>query len=266
MGSNIPTVICVTSAHRNQGKTQLVQRIVEGLTKKGFKVGTIKHIGGNSTFDSQKVRDTDRHAEAGAQLVIAVTKSELISINKVEKPALNTAIQHFPKDFDFIIVEGFKKSKYPRFIIIDNADEITGLNETGAVLGLTGFIAQKKDELKKLDKIYPVVQEKDQDTLIQIAKNQRHYQIVSLLPGKNCGDCGFQDCEEMAQNLLEKKASFSKCPHLAAKLTLKIDDEDVYMKGFVQNIIRGSIEGMLQTLKSVPRDPKKIFIQIEFED
>jgi len=67
MGSNIPTVIGVTSAHRNQGKTQLVQRIVEGLTKEGFKVGTIKHIGGNSTFDSQKVKDTTRHAEAGAR-------------------------------------------------------------------------------------------------------------------------------------------------------------------------------------------------------
>ncbi|NVM54400.1 MAG: molybdopterin-guanine dinucleotide biosynthesis protein B [Candidatus Helarchaeota archaeon] len=261
--SNFPTVICVCSAHRKQGKTQLVMRIVEGLIKEGFILGTIKHIGGESTFDNPKVKDTTRHAEAGAKLVVAVTQSELISINKRENPTLDDAIRKFPTDYDFIIVEGFKRSTYPRFIIIDNAEEIQGLNETGQVLGLTGHIAQKKDELDKLDKIYPVIKEKDTESLILIVKNLRHYQILSYLPGTNCGDCGFQDCEEMAQNLLLKKVSIDKCPHMTAKLTLEVDGNQIYIKDFVQNIIRKSIEGMLQTLKNVSRNPRKIIIQID---
>lgn len=258
-----PTIVCVCSAHRKQGKTQLVMRIVEDLTKKGFDVGTIKHIGGESTFDSAQAKDTKRHAEAGAKFVVAVTKSEIITINKDESPTIENAIKKFSKDFDFIIVEGFKRSSYPRFIIIDSADEIQGLNQTGKVLGVTGHIAQKKEELDKLDKIYPTVNEKDMENIILIIKNERYSQILAALPLKNCGDCGFKDCDEMAQQLLEKKVSFNKCPHMTAALTLEVDDEQIYLKDFVQNILRGSIEGMLQTLKKVPRNPRKIKIQIE---
>ncbi|MFX1294382.1 MAG: molybdopterin-guanine dinucleotide biosynthesis protein B, partial [Promethearchaeota archaeon] len=171
MGPNFPTIINVCSAHRNQGKTQLVMRIVKGLTGEGFKVGTIKHIGAESSFDSPKIKDTARHAEAGAKLVVAVTKFELISMNKSEKPTLESAIQKFSKDYDFIIIEGFKKSTYPRFIIIDKAEEIHGLINTGQILGITGNISRKRDELIKLDKIYPVVDEKDKESLLLIAKN-----------------------------------------------------------------------------------------------
>ncbi|NVM28403.1 MAG: molybdopterin-guanine dinucleotide biosynthesis protein B [Candidatus Helarchaeota archaeon] len=265
MGSNFPTIICVTSAHRKQGKTQLVMRIVEGLTKEGFEVGTIKHIGGKSNFDNPQVKDTTRHAEAGAKLIVAVTKSEMIAIDKKEKSSLDAAIRKFPKNFDFIIVEGFKKSTYPRFIIIDKAEEIRGLNETGQVLGLTGHIAQKREELDKLDKFYPVVKEEDTDALLTIVKNHRHYQIVATLPGENCGDCGFKDCEEMAANLLMKKVSFDKCPHMTAELTLTVDGNQIFVKDFVQNIIRKAIEGMLETLKGIPRTPREITIHIGYE-
>ncbi len=265
MGLNFPTIICVTSAHRKQGKTQLVMRIVDGLNKEGFKVGTIKHIGGNSTFDSPKIKDTSRHAEAGAKLVVAVTKSELISVNKNDNPTLEQAIQKFPKDFDFIIVEGFKRSSYPRFIIIDKAEEIQGLNEIGQVLGLTGYITQKMDELNKITKKYPVVKETDTNALLTIIKNHRHYQILANLPSKNCGECGFKDCEEMADQLLKKKVSFDKCPHMTAELTLTVDGNQILVKDFVQNIIRKAIEGMLETLKGIPRKPREITIHIGYE-
>ncbi|MHA1266775.1 MAG: molybdopterin-guanine dinucleotide biosynthesis protein B [Candidatus Helarchaeota archaeon] len=261
----IPTIICVTSAHRKQGKTQLVMRIVKGLIAEGFKVGTIKHIGANSKFDSPLVKDTTRHAEAGASIVVAVTKSETITIDTKSSPSLQTALQKFSKDFDFIIVEGFKQSKFPRFIVIDKAEEIAGLNKTGHILALTGRIAQKEGEWKKLEDKYEIVAETDVKKLLNIIRQQRYSEILKFLPNKNCGECGFHSCEEMAEKLLIKEVSFNKCPHMTAQLSLEIDGQNIFVKDFVQNILRGSIEGMLQTLKGVPRIPKKIVIQIERE-
>jgi len=265
VGANFPTIICICSAHRKQGKTQLVMRIVEGLTNKGFKVGTIKHIGGNSSFDSPQAKDTTRHAEAGAQLIVAVTNSEIITINRNEDPTLENALRNFSEDFDFIIVEGFKESSYPRFILIDRAEEIKvrNLNKAGPVLGVTGQIIQNPEELAKLNKNYIFLEETQTDKFISILMERRLKEIQSYLPGMDCGNCGFQDCNEMAQNLLLKKVSFKKCPHIAAKLILEVDGTQIYVKDFVQNILRGSIEGMLQTLKNVPRKPKRIDIHIE---
>ena len=265
MGTNVPTVICVTSAHRNQGKTQLVMRLVKGLTDEGFVVGTIKHIGGKHGFDNPKVKDTVRHGEAGAKLIVAATEQELITISTDEKPTISNAIKKFPKDLDYIIVEGFSKSSYPRFVVIDKAAEIQmkELTQHGKILGVTGAITQDKDELSKLDEKYPIFEEKDVSKLLTIVKNQRLESILKNLPLKNCGECGFENCEEMAKNLMTKKVSFDKCPHTTSKLNLKIDGESIYVKDFVQNIIRKSIEGMIQTLKSVPRNPQKIEITIE---
>jgi molybdopterin-guanine dinucleotide biosynthesis protein B len=264
MGLSFPTVIDICSAHRKQGKTKLITRVLEGLTKEGFIVGSIKHIGAESAFDGPP-KDTSRHAEAGARIVVAVTGSEVITINKDQDPSLKAAIKKFPKDYDFIIVEGFKRSHLPRFILIDSADELGELYKAGKVLGITGYIAQKKQELDKLDKIYPIIDEKDTETFLKIIKNERHLQILSILPKRNCGECGLKDCMEMAQLLLEKKVSFNKCPHMTAKLTLEVDDDLIPVKDFVQNFLRGSIEGMLQTLKGVPKNPKKMSILIEYD-
>jgi molybdopterin-guanine dinucleotide biosynthesis adapter protein len=167
------TVIVVCSAHRKQGKTQLVMRLVKALTEEGFKVGTVKHIGEGSTFEDNRIKDTYRHAEAGAKVVVAATKSELITIQKVEKLSLERALEKFPKTFDFIIVEGFKKSPYPRFLIIDKAAEIEGLEEAGPILGITGYIAGDKEESAKLEKKYPILDEKNVDGFLSIMKRER---------------------------------------------------------------------------------------------
>ncbi len=259
---NFPTIVCVCSAHRDQGKTQLVIRLVKGLTEEGFEVGTMKHIGGESSFDSPNAKDTVRHAEAGSKLVVAVTKEEIITLTRAEEPTLENALKKFPESLDFIIVEGFKKSSYPRFLIIDKAEEIKGLDETGPVLGITGYIADKKEEIAKLDEKYPVLDEKNGGAFVSIIKQHRLKSITSNLPGTNCGDCGFQSCEEMAENILFKKVSFDKCPHISKLLTLRIDGKEIYMKDFVQNIICKGIEGAIQTLKGVPRNPQKIVIEI----
>jgi uncharacterized Fe-S cluster-containing protein len=113
-----------------------------------------------------------------------------------------------------------------------------------------------------LEDKYPILDEKSVDDFLAIMKRERLKTLSSQLPSKDCGDCGFKSCQEMAEHLLMKKISIDKCPHLTAQLILTVNGEQIQMKDFVQNIIGKGIEGMIQTLKGVPINPQRIVIQI----
>lgn len=48
-------------------------------------------------------------------------------------------------------------------------------------------------------------------------------EITDLLPGYNCGECGYRQCRDFAAALLEGEAELDGCPHMAfEKLALNI--------------------------------------------
>jgi uncharacterized Fe-S cluster-containing protein len=38
-------------------------------------------------------------------------------------------------------------------------------------------------------------------------------EILKMLPGYNCGECGHRQCKDYAEEI-SRKGDFSKCPHL----------------------------------------------------
>jgi len=52
---------------KDTGKTVLVTKIIEKLVKRGFEVGTIKHVGHELDVEG---KDTWKHKEAGASMVV----------------------------------------------------------------------------------------------------------------------------------------------------------------------------------------------------
>ncbi len=46
--------------------------------------------------------------------------------------------------------------------------------------------------------------------------------VTELLPGANCGGCGFAGCSEFAKALVEKKAEASECPVASASMITEI--------------------------------------------
>jgi len=104
----IPVVAVVGS--RRSGKTTTTEAIVKGLTSKGYRVATAKHIHQpNFTIDTEG-RDTWRHAKAGAQTVMAVSENELATIKKADttKLALNNITGNCRNTTDVIVIEGFR--------------------------------------------------------------------------------------------------------------------------------------------------------------
>lgn len=101
--------------YKKSGKTLLVERLVSELKKYG-RVGTIKHLHGHDLNPPNT--DTRRHGEAGAEVVIGITPSELVVFSK--ENTLKAALDELADSgMDFAVVEGFKDSSLPKIVLGD---------------------------------------------------------------------------------------------------------------------------------------------------
>ena len=117
-------VICV-AGYKNSGKTTLVTRLVEALSEHG-KVGTVKQML-HHRFNPQDT-DTGKHFDAGANVVAAITDSELVTIKR--NPTLENALDSLADSgADFAIVEGAKSSDLPKIFLgePEASDEVSNI-------------------------------------------------------------------------------------------------------------------------------------------
>ncbi|MDH5448310.1 MAG: molybdopterin-guanine dinucleotide biosynthesis protein B [Candidatus Bathyarchaeota archaeon] len=103
------TVIAVIG-RKNSGKTTTIEALVKGLTKRGCRVATIKHVSEPSFTMDVEGKDTWRHAQAGAQTVVVVAPGELGFIKKVDTTnlSLQEIIRNCQNDTDMVVLEGFR--------------------------------------------------------------------------------------------------------------------------------------------------------------
>ena len=120
---NEPHVVCVVGAMRHVGKTTILTKILMEMKRRGLTVGTIKHIGSRSKFDLPDGKDTGKHLKAGSSVTLAVTSSEIITIRKDLPATLESALRQMPKELDYILVEGFRESKYPKIVAASSKAE-----------------------------------------------------------------------------------------------------------------------------------------------
>jgi molybdopterin synthase catalytic subunit len=117
-------VICV-AGYKNSGKTTLVTRLVEALSEKGS-TGTVKQML-HHRFNPENT-DTGKHFDAGADIVAAITDSELVTIKR--NPALEDALDSLADSgADFAIVEGAKSSGLPKIFLgeLEESDEVSNI-------------------------------------------------------------------------------------------------------------------------------------------
>lgn len=113
-------VICV-SGYKNTGKTTLVTRLVKALSDKGS-VGTVKQMF-HHRFNPENT-DTGKHFDAGADVVVAMTDSELVTIKRDHDPTIQEALDALADaGMDFAIVEGAKNSTLPKIFLGDIEDD-----------------------------------------------------------------------------------------------------------------------------------------------
>ena len=210
---------------KDTGKTTLVTKIVKKLSQKNYKVGTVKfsHV----TFDLAD-KDTYKHRQAGARIVVGTGKETFILFNHALDLENIISNIEFNEELDFLVLEGFKSSKFAKISLSELKDDYT----------------IKQVDIKNLN---PDML----DDIIQMIE-ERSY---GLLQDLNCKKCGFESCHEFAMSKVQGLAPDDNCKSQFKKALLQINKHRIPLNPFVQDIIAETITGMV---KSLDKDSEKI--------
>lgn len=97
----------------NSGKTTLLEKLIAELKRRGYRVGTVKHI--HRPIDLDKPgKDTYRHAQAGAEAVIIAGSDGFGLIRKTKEEWSLNKLLPLLADLDILITEGFKQEDTPQ--------------------------------------------------------------------------------------------------------------------------------------------------------
>ncbi|CEP66461.1 P-loop containing nucleoside triphosphate hydrolase [Moorella glycerini] len=111
MTSKTPIISVVGKS--DVGKTTLLTKLLPELKRRGYRVATIKHD--THGFDIDRPgKDTWRHAEAGANVVVISSPTKMALIEKVDTELPLDAIAERIHHVDLIITEGYKRGDKPK--------------------------------------------------------------------------------------------------------------------------------------------------------
>ncbi|NLP30814.1 MAG: molybdopterin-guanine dinucleotide biosynthesis protein B [Clostridiales bacterium] len=107
-------VVNVIASNSNVGKTTLIVGLVKELKSRGYRIATIKHDAHDFEID-QEGKDTWKHRQAGADTGLISSKSKIALIKSIEtEAALEQLVDMVKDDVDFVIIEGYKGSSFPK--------------------------------------------------------------------------------------------------------------------------------------------------------
>ena len=101
----------------DSGKTTLIEKLVPELTRRGYRIATVKHDVHGFEVDREG-KDSWRHKQAGAHTVVISSSNKVALIRDVEKDqTLEEIRQKLIQDVDLILSEGYKKDVQPKIEI-----------------------------------------------------------------------------------------------------------------------------------------------------
>ncbi len=111
---------------QNSGKTTLVTKVIEVMSARGIRVGTIKHHGHGGFPDSYDTdKDTAKHREAGAT-VTGVEGAGMLQLHAYDVegwtlPKMLSFYNNLP--LDIILIEGFKRKAFPKVVLLRTGED-----------------------------------------------------------------------------------------------------------------------------------------------
>lgn len=104
------------------GKTTLLEKVIAEMTRRGWRVGVIKHDAHGFEIDHEG-KDSWRHKRAGA-VTVALSSPEKFAVIKDVAPEWppERIIALYLADVDIVIAEGFKRSAFPKIEVIRKAN------------------------------------------------------------------------------------------------------------------------------------------------
>jgi molybdopterin-guanine dinucleotide biosynthesis protein B len=107
----------------DSGKTTLVEKLVRALSRKGFRIGVLKHTHAKIKFDRAGT-DTDRFRKAGAMLSAISDDAMLARFSNVSGTPPRELIAELAREVDLLIVEGYKREALSKLLLTDHLREV----------------------------------------------------------------------------------------------------------------------------------------------
>jgi len=232
------------------GKTRVVESLVAELTRRGHKVGTLKHTAEDMSLDKEGT-DTYRHAKAGA-ISTAILSDNRTAIFLERVMNIQRAADALG-EVDFIVLEGFKKLDIaPRIIVPRSSEEVEKLT-----IGLEIVSVDVEKKVPKAGDL-PVVLLDDPNALADIVEKRAY----PLLAGLNCNGCGFKTCGELGRAILASEVGAEKCVKYGSDIVLRVDGSLIPLNKFTGSALVNIVLGFMKTLKG-SESPHKV--ELEFE-
>lgn len=194
----------------SSGKTTTIENIIKELKSRNYSVGTVKEIHFEEFKMDQEGTNTDRHRKAGAELVSARGYYET-DIMYPERLDINKLLSFYNQDY--VILEGVRDTNVPKIL---TALDIPGIDDriNENIFAISGRISEQLTEYKGLPAINSMTD------------------IVSLV------------------DLIEEKAFDTKLDDKEKTgMLLKINDNEIPLKPYIENMLINTIEAIVKELK-----------------
>ncbi len=108
----IPVVSIVGKS--DSGKTTLLEKLIGELSRRGYRVATIKHDVHGFNIDHEG-KDSWRHKRAGATLTIISSPKKVAVIEDVDHDhEIAELRERYIRNVDLILTEGYKRNPHPK--------------------------------------------------------------------------------------------------------------------------------------------------------
>ena len=150
---------------KNSGKTSLVCKMIEWATQSGISVSSCKHHGHGGKPDVVEGTDSSFHQRAGAKISGVEGDGMLqLSISKPDWQLDDILSIYSYMKTELIILEGYKKERYPKIVLLRDQGDLQRLWEIENVLAVIApfpIEEQKEtisyfshDEMKEIEEWY----------------------------------------------------------------------------------------------------------------
>jgi molybdopterin-guanine dinucleotide biosynthesis protein B len=159
-GGASPPVVPIVG-YSGAGKTTVLVRVIEELTRRGYRVGTIKHHRHEVELDIPG-KDTWRYKQSGAAATLIYSAHRIGLVRDVDgEPSIEALIELMPP-VDLVLMEGYKRIQRPKLEVfrsevsekpacLDDAHLVAIISDTpldmaiprfspGDIQGVTDFI------------------------------------------------------------------------------------------------------------------------------